>query len=164
MLLFNAMIRFLRLTASLNKILLFRKGSFDGWCPRGSKLNRRSKEVSSITEERLFPSSSGVIDKIPQRGCPKVQVQDTGQALVFFSHFPLCLSCIIMALPLLNVNLVTNNNIGWQQSSLLKSKLIVEGNQNPLDPNYKRKSKVLRCIEKQRKEACAERSQRLRLV
>lgn len=58
-----------------------------------------------------------------------------------------------MALPLLNVNLVTNNNIGWQQSSLLKSKLIVVENQNPLDPNYKRKSKVLRCVEKQRKEA-----------
>lgn len=95
MLLFNAMISFLRLTASLNKILLFRKGSFDGWCPRGSKLNRRSKEVSSITEEHLFPSSSGVIDKIPHRGRPKVQVQDTGQALFFFSHFPLCLSCII---------------------------------------------------------------------
>lgn len=78
MLFFNAMISFLRLTASLNKILLFRKGSFDGWCPCGSKLNRGSKEVSSIIEESLFPSSSGVIDKIPHLICPKVQVQDTG--------------------------------------------------------------------------------------
>lgn len=78
--------------------------------------------------------------------------------------FPFVLAALSMALPLLNVNLVANNNIGWQQSSLLKSKLIVEENQNPLDPNYKRKSKVLRCVEKQRKEACAERSQRLRLV
>lgn len=62
---------------------------------RGSKLNRRSKEVSSITEESFFPSSSGVIDKIPHRVCPKVQVQDTGQALFFFSRLPLCLNCII---------------------------------------------------------------------
>lgn len=60
------MISFLKLTASLNKILLFRKGSFDGWCPCGSKPNSRSKkEVNSIVGESLFPANSGVIDKTP---------------------------------------------------------------------------------------------------
>lgn len=92
MLLFNAMISFLRLTASLNKILLFRRGSFDGWCPCGSKLSHRSKGVSSITEESLFSSSSGVIDKIPHLICSEVQVQDTGQAMFSFSPLPLCLN------------------------------------------------------------------------
>lgn len=86
--LFNTMISFLRLTASLNKILLFWKGSFDGWCPCGSKLNCRSK--GEFYRWSLFPAKSGVIDKTPHLICPEVQKQETGQALFVFS-FPLCL-------------------------------------------------------------------------
>lgn len=71
-LLFNTMISFLKLTASLNKILLFRKGSFDGWCPCASKLNSRSKEeVNSVIGESLSPANSGVIDKTPHLAEPQ---------------------------------------------------------------------------------------------
>lgn len=66
------MISFLKLTASLNKILLFRKGSFDGCCPCGSKLNSRSKkEVNSSAGERRSPANSRVIDKTPHLTQPQ---------------------------------------------------------------------------------------------
>lgn len=79
------MISFLKLTASLNKILLFRKASFDGWCPCGSKLNSTSKEEVNSVAWRVFPANSGGIDKTHTSYSPIVQVHEKGQS--FFALF-----------------------------------------------------------------------------